>query len=79
MPVPAPVMPNPNGYTDLVKAGQLTSSKKSWGVDSTNVEQLRATVTTNAEALALARAGLSNECRVPLQFTQAIQPITSRT
>jgi hypothetical protein len=67
---PIPPLPNPNGYDDLVKAGEMVSTN-SWNYDSTNLAQLRDTTAANAEALALARAGLSNECRVPLQFSKA--------
>jgi hypothetical protein len=66
---PIQPLPNPNGYDDFVKAGEMVSTN-SWNYDSTNLEQLRETVAANAEALALARAGLSNECRVPLQFSK---------
>lgn len=66
---PIQPLPNPNGYDDLVKAGRMTSSN-SGNFERMNEEQLRETVSANAEALALVRAGLSNECRVPLQFSQ---------
>ncbi len=67
---PLAPLPNPNGYDDLVKAGKMVSSN-SWNYDSANLEQLRETTAANTEALALARAGLSNECRVPVQFSWA--------
>ena len=67
---PVTPQPNPNGYADLVKAGQMVSSN-SWNFAQMNVEQLRETVSANAAALSLARTGLSNECRVPLQFSMA--------
>jgi hypothetical protein len=67
---PAAPLPNPNGYDDLVKAGEMVSTN-SWNYDSANLEQLRETTAANTEALALARAGLSNECRVPVQFSRA--------
>jgi hypothetical protein len=64
---PIQSLPNPNGYGDLVKAGKMTSTN-SWNYEATNAAQLRKTVSANAEALSLARAGLSNKCRVPIQF-----------
>src|SRR5271154_1654222 len=67
---PVPPLPNPNGYDDLVKAGEMVSTN-SWNYDKMNLKQLRETTTANAEVLSLARAGLSNKCRVPVQFTQA--------
>ena len=65
---PLRALPSPNGYDDLVKAGQMVSSN-SWNFEQMNGEQLRETVSANAAALALARTGLSNECRVPLQYS----------
>jgi hypothetical protein len=62
-------LPNPNGYDDLVKAGQITSGN-SWNFEGMDEEQLRETASANTEALSLARTGLSNECRVPLQFSK---------
>jgi hypothetical protein len=67
---PVAPLPNPNGYDDLIKAGEMVSTN-SWNYDSANLEQLRETTAANAEALALARAGLSNECRVPVQFSRS--------
>jgi len=69
-PPPLPPLPNPNGYDDLVKAGQMLSTN-SWNYDKMNLEQLRELATANSEALELARSGLSNQCRVPVEFTQA--------
>ncbi len=63
-------LPNPNGYDDLVKAGEMVSSN-SWNYEQLGGEPLRETVSANAGALALARTGLSHECRVPLQFSMA--------
>jgi RNA polymerase sigma factor (sigma-70 family) len=62
--------PNPNGYDDLLKAGAMVSSDN-LNFNSANLAQLHAMTAANAEALALARVGLSKECGVPLQFTQA--------
>jgi hypothetical protein len=67
---PGQPLPNPNGYDRFVKAGEMVSTN-SWNYDSATLDQMRETAAANAEALALARAGLSNECRVPLQFSRA--------
>ena len=61
-------LPNPNGYDDLVKAGQMVSSN-SWNFEKMTADQLRETVSANAAALALARTGLTQECRVPVEFS----------
>lgn len=61
-------LPNPNGYDDLVKAGQMVSSN-SWNYEKMTTDQLRETVSANAAALALARTGLNQECRVPVEFS----------
>jgi len=65
---PIPTLPNPNGYEDLVKAGEMASTN-SWNYEAMNDAQLRETVSANTEALSLVRTGLSNECREPSQFT----------
>src|SRR5689334_8080603 len=67
-PVPViPPLPNPNGYDDLVKAGTMVSPNSvRVSLERTNEAQLRSLVSTNADALALARVGLSRECRMPL-------------
>ena len=66
---PLAPLPNPNGYENLVKAGRVIKSMA--GYDQTNEQQLAELVATNAEALRLLQAGLSNQSRVPLQFSQA--------
>jgi hypothetical protein len=70
-PLPPPVpLPNPNGYADLVKAGTMLAADTGF-FNETNVAQVRKIVATNAAALVIARAALSNQCRVPVQFTAA--------
>ena len=64
---PVAPLPNPNGYEDLVNAGRAIKSMA--GYDQTNEQQLAELVATNAEALQLLPAGLSNQCRVPVQFS----------
>jgi hypothetical protein len=65
---PVAPLPNPNGYEDLVKAGRAIKSMA--GYDQTNEQQLAELVATNAEALRLLQAGLSNQCQVPVQFSE---------
>jgi hypothetical protein len=67
---PVAPLPNPNGYDDLVKAGKMIKGVVS-DYDKARVEQLRGIVSTNAEALSLARTALSSQCAVPLQFSRA--------
>jgi hypothetical protein len=67
---PLAPLPNPNGYDDLAKAGQMIKGIVS-DYDKASLEQLRGIVSTNAEALSLARTALSNQCAVPLQFSRA--------
>ena len=67
---PIASLPNPNGYDDLVKAGKMVTADVG-DYDKIDEAQLRELVATNAEALQLLRAGLSNQCRVPAQqFSQ---------
>jgi hypothetical protein len=67
---PIASLPNPNGYDDLVKAGKMVTADVG-DHDKIDEAQLGELVATNAEALQLLRAGLSNQCRVPAQqFSQ---------
>jgi hypothetical protein len=63
-------MPANNGYDVLVKAAQVISMNTS-AYDTMNESQLRDLVAANAEGLAIARSGCSNECRVTTQFSQS--------
>jgi hypothetical protein len=63
---PPPALPNPNGYDDLVRAGQAITGDLS-NPAALEGESLRALVTTNAETLKLTRLGLSRACRVPTE------------
>jgi hypothetical protein len=56
----------PNGYDDLLAAGQMLPFVEP---DVPEME-LRLLIEENAGAFLLARAGLSKECQVPLQFSQ---------
>src|ERR1039458_6070335 len=47
---PIQSLPHPNGYNDLVKAGQMIRGDV-WDYDKANREKLRGIVSTNAEAL----------------------------
>ncbi|MGA2030095.1 MAG: hypothetical protein ABSG87_08490, partial [Verrucomicrobiota bacterium] len=66
---PIAPLPNPNGYDDLVKAAQMLPTEIP-DYDQINQDELRAIVSANAGALSLVRSGLSNECRVPIQFSK---------
>ncbi len=63
-----PPLPVQNGYQDLVKAGGMVSSNTS-DIDKLDQQQLSRLVSQNAAAMALARAGMSNPCAVPMQFS----------
>lgn len=65
-PVPLPPLPNPNGYDDIVKAGSLVSDSAS-DARELPLEELRAVIATNTEALQLLRVGLSRTCAVPME------------
>jgi hypothetical protein len=66
---PVPPLPNPNGYEDLVRAGKMIKGEV-WDYDKADLAKLREIVLTNASALALAQAGLSNPCAVTLPFSR---------
>ncbi|MEO7678141.1 MAG: hypothetical protein ABIV39_15395 [Verrucomicrobiota bacterium] len=71
---PPPIqLPNPNGYDDLVKAGQMIVGDMpdcNWSQpDEECLEGMRNYVKANGEALKRARLGLSRESRIALNFT----------
>src|ERR1700722_12077916 len=66
-------LPNPNGYDDLVKAGKMVvvnATINTTFYSDMGEAQLQEVVSTNADALALARAGLSNQCQVAVQYSE---------
>jgi hypothetical protein len=69
-PAPLAPLPNPNGYDDLVKAGAMLPDVAG-DYDKMNQEQLQKAVSANAAAVSLARSGLSNQCRVPIQYSES--------
>jgi hypothetical protein len=60
-----PPLPYPNGYNDFLQAGPLVTGKVS-DYPTLNPDDLRAVVSTNAEALRLLRLGLTRQCLMPL-------------
>jgi hypothetical protein len=67
---PAPVvLPSPNGYDDIVKAGTLLVDLQD---DYRQLAEpaLRQLVASNSPALELLRTGLARECRVPVKASQ---------
>lgn len=66
---PIAPLPNPNGYADLVKAGQMVTNDTS-DDESVDIGDLQRKVDNNSNALQLARSSLTQPCRVPLEFTQ---------
>jgi hypothetical protein len=65
---PVPPLPNPNGYEDLVKAGNLLANDFD-NYDELSSGNLRELLDKHAEALQMAQAGLQQECRVPLHYS----------
>jgi hypothetical protein len=68
-PPPTP-LPNPNGYDDFVKAGQMVKGNPSTN-DTMSKEELEGLIAANAEALKLVRLGLSRECREPVEYSDS--------
>jgi hypothetical protein len=67
---PIQPLPNPNGYNDLVKAGEMADNHTGdW--NEMSLEELRRLVAQNANALQLTRDGLQRDCVVPLQFSES--------
>jgi hypothetical protein len=68
-PPPAPPpLPKPNGYADLVQASRMLADNTG-DFPTLNEPDLRILVEKNADALKLARTGLSRPCQVPLDFS----------
>lgn len=59
-------LPTPNGYDDLVSAGNALRPDTG-DTSRKTTEELRTLVAENTEALRLMREGLSKECVVPIQ------------
>ena len=66
-PPPSSSFPNPNGYDDFVKAGQMLADKTS-DFSTMNEADLRSLVAKNSDAVKLTKTGLTRECQVPLDF-----------
>lgn len=77
-PVPPRKLPNPNGYVDLVKAGQMLVGDLpdcDWShPDDECLEGMRKFLNANEDALKLMRVGLSRESRVPIEYSQTYIP-----
>ena len=67
---PIPALPNPNGYDDFLLADTMLDAEQVDYLVKGEAE-LRRQVSANAEALAIGCKGLTNECRVPVQFNSA--------
>jgi hypothetical protein len=65
---PVPTLPNPNGYEDLVKAGQMMSGDFEDFADL-NAGDLQKLISTNSEALKLVNLGMSKKCLVPNNYS----------
>ena len=64
-PLVRPPLPNPNGYDDLVKAGEAAQSNiGDW--PNLDHDSLRDLVSSNAESLRLLRLGLTLPCAMPM-------------
>jgi hypothetical protein len=71
LPPPTPLiepLPHPNGYDDLVAAGQMVSDELP-DLKTATVEALAGFVVRNRAALDRARLGLTRQCRVPTEYS----------
>ena len=65
---PPPALPNPNGYDDFVAgAGKVNGNLPDYA--KMDHDHLATLVSNNADALTLMTAGLSKECRVPVDYS----------
>jgi hypothetical protein len=65
---PLPPLPNPNGYDDFVKAGQMLANNAS-DFGKMNAQELQTLVDSNSNALQLVRSGLQMQSRVVLNYS----------
>ncbi len=72
---PPPPLPRPNGYDDLIRAAGLIRGEAPNGgkIRGAKVEDLKAWVAANAEALQVAREGLARPSRVPVDYDQDLR------
>jgi len=68
-PPPPAAFPSPNGYESLAQGGMLVQTLSS-DFAKMDQEQLRGLVDANSNALQVARIGLAEKSRVPLEFTE---------
>jgi hypothetical protein len=64
---PLAPLPNPNGYDDLAKAGNMVADNV-LNYEEMDKQELLVLVATNSMALQLARTGLQRDCRVTLDY-----------
>jgi hypothetical protein len=64
-PARPPLLPNPNGYDDFVKAGEAVLGNVG-DFPTLDHDSLAALVSTNAEPLRLLRLGLTRQCVMPM-------------
>ncbi len=68
-PLAEPPLPSPNGYDELVRAGETIVGEvpgPKGDYQTAGADELRKWVNTNRDALTIVRAGLDRECRVVL-------------
>jgi hypothetical protein len=68
-PIPPVKLPNPNGYNDLLEAGELFRPVAELDVDTASPAALRAFVPTYRHVFDTARRGLDRDCQVLIRYT----------
>ena len=68
---PETVLPDPNGYDDLMKAARALEGGSVPDTDTATAKQLQAFLTRHARVLDAARTGLDRKCIVPLRYSTA--------
>ncbi len=68
---PETVLPDPNGYPDLLKAGKVLMEVNVPDADTATPQQLQVFLARYGPALDTARAGLDRQCIVPVQFSSS--------
>ena len=64
---PSPALPNPNGYDDFIKAGELITGDVG-NYQRMDLVSLKNLISSNTESLRLVRLGLTRRCSVPTEL-----------
>ena len=68
---PQTVLPDPNGYNDVLKAAKVLKGVTVPDAETATVQQLQAFIARYRQVLDAARSGLDRQCIVPVQYSSS--------